>query len=114
MLHTDAFRRACARHGHHVRTRHGFNLLEYLVIGSPVRYVGSRDGFTVMRKPRKAIKQSYEPILVGIRKWAQEKRINRSENRCRTADTDGQCQDGDQRESRAFAESASRVAQVLR
>jgi hypothetical protein len=47
-----------------------------------------------MRKFREAIVESYESVLVGIRKWTQQKRINRSENRGDAADTDGQRQDG--------------------
>ena len=113
VLHTDAFRRARARHGHHVRPRNGFNLLEYLIVGSPVGYVGTRYGFTLMRKPRKAIKQSYESVLVGIRKWTQEKRINRSENCGSAADADGERQDCDQRKCRVLAESTNCITEVL-
>jgi hypothetical protein len=56
-------------------------------------YVGTGDGAALMRKFREAIVESYESVLVGIRKWTQQKRINRSENRGGAADTDGQRQD---------------------
>jgi hypothetical protein len=41
VLHSNAFGRSRARHGHHVRHRYMLDLLEYPVVGSPVGHVGA-------------------------------------------------------------------------
>jgi hypothetical protein len=51
--------------------------------------------------------------VVGKWKGTQKKCIDGFKNRCGAADSEGQRQDGHQRKSRALAESASRVVEVL-
>ena len=56
MLHANAFRGARTGHGYHIGLRHEFNLLEDLVIGSPVSHVRARDRSAISRKSWVAIR----------------------------------------------------------
>lgn len=113
MLHSYAFRITRARHGHHVRPRHALDLLEHLVVDSPVGHIRGRDRSAIARKSRVAIREGYQPILVWIRKGTQQQCIDGAENRCRAADSEGQRENGYQRKGGRFAQPPSRVAKVL-